>query len=73
MRMTTQLIHFTQWARILTIVDDSSWEPDGVTLQVRFGSARASSCEACRYFPNHALSSLAISASIVLFLLYYKP
>jgi hypothetical protein len=23
-------------ADILTIVDDSSWEPDGVTLQVRF-------------------------------------
>jgi hypothetical protein len=43
MRMTTQLIHFTQWARILTIVDDSSWEPDGVTLQVRF-------CEGCETY-----------------------
>ena len=34
MRMDTQLVRFTQWAE--TIVDDSSWEPDGVTLQVRF-------------------------------------
>ncbi|WP_172592481.1 hypothetical protein [Nitrosomonas supralitoralis] len=29
---TTQLTRFTT----LTTVDDSSWEPDGVTLQVRF-------------------------------------
>jgi hypothetical protein len=25
-----------RWGYIFTIVDDSSWEPDGVTLQVRF-------------------------------------
>lgn len=34
---------------ILTIVDDSSWEPDGVTLQVRF--CEGGKCEACRYSP----------------------
>jgi len=32
--MTTDLIRFTQWGN--PIVDDSDWEPDGVTLHVRF-------------------------------------
>ena len=35
--MNTQFIHFTQREVIsLSAVKDSRWEPDGVTLQVRF-------------------------------------
>ena len=41
MFMTTDLIRFTQWVRERSplshpTVDDSNWEPDGLTLQVRF-------------------------------------
>ncbi len=33
--MTTDLIRFTQW-ETHPAVDDSGWEPDGITLHVRF-------------------------------------
>ena len=61
--MNTQFIHFTEReGESLSAVKDSRWEPDGVTLHVRFcegGATYRIPGDSCRYSPLYRCDEVA--------------